>query len=133
MNIYKLIDNHTIESKKDDNYQYLNISNSLSQITLFIFGHYIIYYLTNYILWQIGLTNHIVFVGWWYMFMHIYSYITLKLDRLIQSGNSIDNTNYLDYFLVNLLSIIMLSVYYILGIWPSILTGLGTYLIIRKV
>lgn len=133
MNIYKLIDNHTIESKKDDNYQYLNISNSLSQITLFTFGHYIIYYLTNYILWQIGLTNHIVFVGWWYMFMHIYSYITLKLDRLIQSGNSIDNTNYLDYFLVNLLSIIMLSVYYILGIWPSILTGLGTYLIIRKV
>lgn len=133
MNIYKLIDNHTIESKKDDNYQYLNISNSLSQIILFIFGHYIIYYLTNYILWQIGLTNHIVFVGWWYMFMHIYSYITLKLDRLIQSGNSIDNTNYLDYFLVNLLSIIMLSVYYILGIWPSILTGLGTYLIIRKV
>lgn len=109
---------------------YQLLGNTFFQIFLFLFGHYFFYYITNFTLWKFGITNYLVFLGWWYLVLYFYNSLILKLDQFTKN---LEPQELLSYFTLNFLSILMLGTYSILGIWTSLFFGLFGYLVIRRV
>ena len=125
------------QQQKDQNSYFRGIS----YLILFLLGHYIIYYCLNYLLWRIGWTNRIIFLGWWYPLIYLFtsrilSYHSSPKDIMDDKPPSHDEL--LSYYILhpiftNLIAITLFFGYWSLGIY----TGLGissiVYLILRRV